>query len=149
MNKPYILKGILAAIAIFALYLLAVSTISSWAYLRGQLAQFWYYIALLAIGFGVQVSLYSYLKTLHCQHMPKGTLAVSSTSSALAMLACCAHYLIAILPVAGIMSFVAVVYKYQAQLFWIGLLFSTIGIANMMRQIRSIKILNTPSYARS
>lgn len=140
MNKPYVLKGALAAIAILVLYASLVSVISSPAYLQGQLSKFWYYIGLLAAGFGVQAGLYSYLKTLHCRHMPKGALTISSTSSALAMLACCAHYLITILPVFGIMGFVAFVYRFQIQLFWVGLLFSAIGIANMLRQVRLLKL---------
>ena len=147
MTRQHILKGVTATIAIMAFYLVAVGTISSQAYLKGQLAQFWYYIVLLAVGFGIQIALYSYLKSLHCARMPKATLAASSTSSVLAMLACCAHYLITILPIFGIMTFVAAVYKYQVPLFWIGLLFSAIGIINMLRQIRSIKINNLNSYA--
>lgn len=146
-NLQHILKGILAAVVIMVFYVVAVATISSQAYLKGQLAQFWYYIAMLSIGFGIQIGLYSYLKSLHCAKMPKAVFAASSTSSILAMLACCAHYLITILPVIGIMSFVAAVYKYQVPLFWIGLLFSAFGIINMLRQIRIIKTPN--SYARS
>ena len=138
MIKKSILKGIIAATLLFTFYLIVVSLLSDWVSAKQQLAQFWYYVVFLAAGFGTQIGLYSYMKSLHCSKMPKGVLATSSTSSILAMISCCAHYLINIIPILGITGFVSVVNKYQTELFQIGLIFSILGILYMARQVRKL-----------
>lgn len=54
--------------------------------------------------------------------------AASGTTSATAMVSCCAHYLVNILPVLGITGFITVIAQYQAQLFWLGLALNLAGI---------------------
>ena len=137
INKS-ILKGIIAAILLFAFYLGIVSVISDWAFARQQLSQYGVYVVLLAVGFGIQIGLYSYMKSLHCERMPKGVLATSSTTSILAMISCCAHYLVTILPILGVTGLVSVVNKYQAELFQVGLIFSILGIMYMAGQVRKL-----------
>lgn len=86
----------------------------------------------LATGFGMQVGLYVYLKQLSLHHHDGHCVAAASTSgttSAVAMLACCTHYLTNILPVLGAVGLVSLVAQYQVQLFWIGLAFNAAGLA--------------------
>lgn len=87
----------------------------------------------------MQVGLYVYLKQLSLHHHDGHCVAAASTSgttSAVAMLACCTHYLTnilpvlgAILPVLGAVGLVSLVAQYQVQLFWIGLAFNAAGLA--------------------
>ncbi|MBI5438140.1 MAG: hypothetical protein HY936_04205, partial [Nitrosomonadales bacterium] len=59
-------------VLLLAIYFGVVSLISGMDFALGQFATFWYFIVLLALGFGVQVGLYTYLKNLVGQHGASG-----------------------------------------------------------------------------
>ncbi|MBI5438124.1 MAG: YHS domain-containing protein, partial [Nitrosomonadales bacterium] len=61
-----------AFVLLLAIYFGVVSLISGMDFALGQFATFWYFIVLLALGFGVQVGLYTYLKNLVGQHGASG-----------------------------------------------------------------------------
>ncbi len=121
--------GIGAFVLLLAIYFGVVSLISGMSFALEQFATFWYFILPLALGFGIQVGLYTYLKNLVGQHGASGkVVAVSGTTSTAAMVSCCAHYLANILPILGVTGILAVVAEYQVELFWIGLVFNAAGI---------------------
>ena len=121
--------GIVALVLLLAIYFGVVSLISGMDFALEQFATFWYFIIPLALGFGIQVGLYTYLKNLVGQHAASGkVVAVSGTTSTAAMVSCCAHYLANILPILGVTGFLAVVAEYQIELFWLGLVFNAAGI---------------------
>lgn len=121
--------GVGGFVLLLAIYFGVVSLISGADFAFEQFATFWYFIVPLALGFGIQVGLYSYLKDLVGQHGASGkVVAVSATTSTAAMVSCCAHYLLNILPILGITGFLTVVAEYQIELFWLGLVFNAGGI---------------------
>ncbi len=121
--------GVGALVLLLAIYFGVVSLISGMDFALDQFATFWYFIVPLALGFGIQVGLYIYLKNLVGQHGASGkVVAVSGTTSTAAMVSCCAHYLVNIVPILGITGFLTVVAEYQIELFWIGLAFNAAGI---------------------
>ena len=129
-------KGFIGATALLILYFTVVSLISGWPFALAQFSKFWYFIIGLAIGFGVQIGLYTHLKNIiHQKNAAGGVIAVSGTTSTAAMLSCCAHYLANILPVIGVAGVVSLVAQYQVQLFWIGLAFNIAGIFYIARKI--------------
>ncbi|HET7833307.1 MAG TPA: heavy metal-binding domain-containing protein [Gallionella sp.] len=121
--------GLAAFVAMLALYFGVVGLISGVSYTLEQFTQFWYFIVTLALGFGVQIGLYTYLRNLAGQHgASKKVVAVSGTTSTAAMVSCCAHYLANILPILGVAGFFTLVAQYQVELFWMGLAFNAGGI---------------------
>lgn len=121
--------GSAALLLLLVIYFVVVSLISGTDFALEQFAQFWYFIVLLALGFGIQVGLYTYLKNLVGQHRASGkVVAVSGTTSTAAMVSCCAHYLANVVPILGVTGFLAVVAEYQVELFWVGLAFNAAGI---------------------
>jgi len=54
--------------------------------------------------------------------------AASGTTSTLAMISCCAHYLTNVAPVLGATGLVAFAAQFQVELFWVGLAFNLAGI---------------------
>lgn len=125
-------NGIIATLILLVLYVTAVSLVSGWEFMLDQFSQFWYFVITLAIGFGVQVGLYSYLKNaIRHQNTSGRVLAVSGTTSTAAMISCCAHYLVNLLPILGTVGVVTVISQYQVQLFWVGLVFNLMGILYM------------------
>jgi Cu+-exporting ATPase len=125
-----------ASAILLAIYFGIVSLISGKNFAVEQFEKFWYFFVALAIGFGIQVGLYVYLKNLVGQHGASGkVVAVSGTTSAAAMVSCCAHYLVNILPVIGVTGFLAVVADYQVELFWLGLAFNTAGVMYILSKV--------------
>lgn len=126
-----LLKGAGAVIALLSVYFAVVSVISGFSFALSQFYSYWYFLISLALGFGVQIGLYSYLKQLvrnSSMNMPGKTVAVTGTTSTLAMISCCAHYLTNILPILGIAGTLAIIAQYQVEIFWIGLAFNIFGI---------------------
>lgn len=118
-----------ALASLLAIYFGVVGLISGMKFALEQFAEFWYFIVPLALGFGIQVGLYTYLKNLVGQHGASGkVVAVSGTTSTAAMVSCCAHYLVNVLPIIGVTGFLAIVAEYQIELFWVGLVFNAAGI---------------------
>ena len=122
-------RGMLAFILLLVIYFGVVSLISGQSFALEQFAKFWYFIVALALGFGIQIGLYTYLKNLVGQHGASGkVVAVSGTTSTAAMVSCCAHYLTNILPMLGVAGILTLVAQYQVELFWLGMAFNAAGI---------------------
>ena len=135
LAKPFQL-GTLAFMLMLAIYFGVVSLISGRNFAIEQFAEFWYFIVALALGFGIQVGLYTYLKNLVGQHGMSGkVVAASGTTSAAAMVSCCAHYLVNILPILGVTGILTLVAQYQIELFWLGLAFNVAGILYIVPKV--------------
>ena len=129
-------NGIIATLILLIVYVTIVSLVSGWNFMLIQLQIYWYFVLSLAIGFGIQVGLYSYLKNAIANTNTSGrVLAVSGTTSTAAMISCCAHYLVNLLPILGTVGIVTVISQYQVQFFWVGLVFNLIGIIYMASRI--------------
>lgn len=121
--------GVLATAGLLGVYFLILSLVSDWAFTVDQFATFRYYIVSLAIGFGIQIGLFTYLRSATQSHCSSGkVVAVSGTTSTVAMISCCAHYLVNILPVIGATGLISLVGQYQIELFWVGLASNAAGI---------------------
>lgn len=128
--------GIVASAILLFLYFSVVTFISGGQFAVSQFSKFWYFIVSLAIGFGVQVGLYNYLKSIvHQRNASSGVLALSGTTSTAAMLSCCSHYLVTVLPILGAAGFISLISQYQIQLFWVGLLFNAAGTIYLVDKI--------------
>lgn len=134
-----ILKGTVAAAILLAVYFAVLTFISGASFAASQFREDWYYIVSLAAGFGIQIGLYAYLKALVHRSAGGATLAVTGTTSTAAMVSCCAHYLVNILPVLGVSAFASFVGAYQIQLFWVGIAFNLAGIAYMANKVVKFK----------
>ncbi|KKQ52376.1 MAG: hypothetical protein UT19_C0007G0084 [Candidatus Woesebacteria bacterium GW2011_GWB1_39_10b] len=133
MNKALV-NGILATTILLTVYITVVSLVSGWIFAQEQFRQFWYFVVTLAIGFGVQVGLYSYLKSI-VKGVTPSVVATSGVTSTVAMVSCCAHYLVNILPILGAVGIITVISQYQIQLFWVGLAFNFAGISYMANKV--------------
>ena len=127
--------GLTGTTALLAVYFSVVSLISGRLFALEQFSRFWYFIVSLATGFGIQIGLYVFLKNAVHQNTSKSVVAVSGTASTAAMLSCCAHYLVNILPIIGVTGIISVIGQYQIPLFWIGLLFNAAGIIYIARKV--------------
>ncbi len=132
-------NGIIASTILLLLYITIVSLVSGWDFALDQFSKFWYYILSLALGFGIQVSLYSYLKNAIKNNVSLKVLAVSGTTSTAAMISCCAHYLVNLLPLLGTVGIITLISSYQVQFFWVGIAFNLFGILYMTNRVLKFK----------
>ena len=139
ITKP-ILYGILASAILLGVYFALLTLVSGWTFTLSQFAAYWYFITSLTVGFGIQIGLYQYIKILvHSGQGMGKVVGVSGTTSTAAMISCCAHYLVNLLPVLGVTGIVTFVAQYQVELFWVGILSNIIGIGYMANRIMKFK----------
>lgn len=132
--------GISATAALLGLYVGVLTVLSGYDFTISQFKEFWPFIVSLAIGFGIQVGLVLRLRQLTQAHRNVNrVVATSGTTSTVAMLACCTHYLANVLPVLGAVGAVSLVAQYQIQLFWIGLTFNAGGLIYILWQLSAAK----------
>ncbi|MCL5019389.1 MAG: hypothetical protein M1426_02785 [Patescibacteria group bacterium] len=136
--KP-ILYGLIAALLLLGFYFLMLNFVSGWSFTLEQFRNNWYYIILLSFGFGIQIALYTYLKNIVHNRGGGKMVAVSGTTSTAAMISCCSHYLVNILPIIGITGLVTFVSQYQIQLFWLGIAANLAGILYISSKIKNLK----------
>lgn len=130
MNKAFV-RGLSATFILLLMYFIVISLVSGWSFAQDQFSQFWYFVVTLSVGFGIQVGLYSYLKTKTSGRV----LAISGATSTAAMVSCCAHYLVNFLPILGAVGIITVISQYQVQFFWVGLVFNFAGITYMANKV--------------
>lgn len=135
-----ILCGILASSVLLGVYFAVLTLVSGWSFTKEQFADYWYFIVSLAVGFGIQIALYQYIKSL--VHSGKGmgkVVGVSGTTSTVAMISCCAHYLVNLVPILGVTGLATFAAQYQVKLFWVGIFFNFVGVIYMVSRIIKFK----------
>ncbi len=135
-----ILHGTLASAILLGVYFAILTLVSGWSFAQSQFASYWYFIISLAIGFGIQIALYKYIKSLvHSGNGMGKVVGVSGTTSTAAMISCCAHYLVNLVPILGITAIATFISQYQIKIFWIGLAFNIFGIVFISNKIIQFK----------
>ena len=139
ISKP-IIFGFLGTVFLLVFYFAVVSLVSGLSFFLSQFYNSWYYVIALALGFGVQIGLYVYLRNaVRERNLSRKVMAVTGSTSAMAMISCCVHYLTNILPILGVTGFVTFLAQYQTQFFWLGLVFNAGGIAYIVGKIIKFK----------
>ncbi len=132
--------GVTATVALLGIYAGVLSFISGWDFAVSQFTTFWYFVLPLAIGFGLQVGLYVYLRQLATHDSGGRVVATSGATSTASMISCCAHYLANILPVIGAAGIVTVIAEYQVELFWLGLAFNAAGLGYILSKVVAARV---------
>ena len=130
-----IVFGVFAATALLGLYLGLVTLAQGWDHAAELLAEDVGFVLPIMLGFGTQVGLFTYLRLLRVS-ASAGGVAASTGTSAGAMLACCAHHLVEILPVIGLSGAALVLGAYKTQLLWLGLGMNLAGVAYLLWQVQ-------------
>ncbi len=130
--------GLAGALALLAVYFGLLGLLSGWGFTLDEFGRFWPYITALAVGFGIQVGLFLLLRrSVHAAARTGKVVAVTGTTSGVAMVSCCTHYLVNLLPALGATGLVSLVGQYQVELFWFGLAANLAGIGYMASRIRA------------
>jgi len=129
------LIGILSLSSFYYLLLFAVTRDPMHPIAQFQLLQPW--MSLLLLGFGIQFGLFWLLRhgfrlSLVKQHQADLVTGTGVTVSGLAMVACCAHHLVDLLPILGFSAAALFLSEYQQPLLITGVVANLFGIVLML-----------------
>ena len=128
--------GLTGATALLGLYLGIISLAQGIDHAFEQLATDAIFVGLMAAGFGTQVALFVELRTVDRRHRTAAAVTAAGTgTSAAAMLACCAHHLVDLLPFVGLSAAAVFLNAYKTPLFVVGIGMNLIGIVVISRQL--------------
>jgi hypothetical protein len=127
--------GLIAGVGLLGFYLGLIALAQSWEHALQQFAEDRSFVLAIAIGFGTQVGLFTRLRMLHARAGAGGMAASTGTGTA-AMLACCAHHLIDVLPIVGLSGAAIVLSAYKTPLLWLGIAMNLGGIIYLLARLR-------------
>ncbi len=139
MKKHHII-GIIASFALIGLYFLIMMLLAPFNLVLLQFKEMWYWILLLAIGFGIQIGMFTFVRTYVKNNSATKTVAATGTMSTGSMIACCAHHLTDVLPLIGLSAAALFLQQYQTSLLLLGIFSNFVGILLMIRIIKNSSI---------
>lgn len=139
-TKNAIFWGLIGGLTLLVFYFIVLTLANSFSHAKEQFALLWYWMFLLIIGFGIQIGFYYYIRrSIKEKKMQVGTnreLAVSTGTSAGAMIACCAHHLVDVLPILGLSVAFLFLSTYQTLFLLLGILSNIIAVMFMLEIIK-------------
>lgn len=136
-NLNPLISGILGSSILMAIYFLILSTANSFSYAINQLSELWYWFIPLVLGFGIQVTLFSYIKKFeYDMRKEKSSVAASTGISATSMVICCLHHVGELLPLLGISAASIFLIQYQVPFIVLGISSNLFGITLMLVTIQ-------------
>ncbi len=131
-----VIAGAAGAAFLPALYLGLISLAQGPGHAFDQLRADLPYVLAIAVGFGTQVGLFVELRAIHARQRASGALtAASAGAGSAAMLACCAHHLVDVLPLVGLSAAAVFLADYRTPLIAISLGLNVLGIVVMGRRV--------------
>jgi len=130
------LYGLLAGVGLLIFYLSVVSIFQGIEFAFLNLRNLWYLLFPLAIGFGIQIGLFISIK--HTAQLT-GTVAGTGTISGGSMVACCSHFLLNMIPIAGASGLAIFLVKYQSWFLGVGIISNIAGITLMIKHKNKMK----------
>ena len=129
--------GLVGAAVLLGVYLGIISLAQGVEHAFAQLATDAIFVGLIAAGFGSQIALFVELRTLDRRHRASAAVTAAGTgTSAAAMLACCAHHLVELLPIIGLSAAAVFLNAYKTPLFLVGIGMNIVGIVVIARQLQ-------------
>lgn len=139
------LTGFGGSAALILLYLVILSLAQSPSHALEQLSQDRLWVGLVALGFGIQIGLYTYLRLIiHAMQLAGATAmtGAGTTTSTVGMIACCAHHLadsaplISLTGVSNLSGAVAFLAEWKIPFILFGLAVNALAIVMSIRMIR-------------
>ncbi|PJE81902.1 hypothetical protein COU58_00240 [Candidatus Pacearchaeota archaeon CG10_big_fil_rev_8_21_14_0_10_32_42] len=130
IKEKSILIGVLSGLGLAGFYIGFISIFQGFDFALLNLRSLWYLIFPLVIGFGIQIGLFISIKKYA---QLTGTVATTGGASGGSMVACCSHFLLNILPLAGASGLALFLMKYQSVFLVFGIISNVIGITLMVR----------------
>ena len=146
-RNRFVLHGIAASLVLTFAYFAIVSLSESFDHAIAQFIGLSYLMIPLIIGFGVQVSLFSYSKQLS-KAMRQGSISVTTSGgvSAASMITCCAHHVTDAFAFIGLTAVTLFLADYQAPFILIGVSSNIVGILTILASIQRTRLYDPRSF---
>lgn len=129
--------GAVAAGVLLLVYLAVISLAQGVEHALAQLLADSVFVGPIVAGFGTQVALFAELRVVDRIHRASAAVTAGATgTSAAAMLACCAHHLVDLLPILGLSAAAVFLNAYRTPLFLLGIGMNVVGIIIVARQLQ-------------
>jgi hypothetical protein len=128
--------GVVAALGMAGFYVLVVGWAGGREHLADQVREDWWLVAPITVAFAAQVGVMVELRHRHARHhgLAPAAGAASSTSAA-GMVACCAHHLVELAPLAGLSGFATTLNDARVPLMVAGLALNLAVLAAALRRL--------------
>lgn len=128
--------GAVGAGALLLVYLAIITIAQGLDHAIEQLVADAIFVGLIALGFGTQIALFVELRAVDRHHRASAAVTAAGTgTSAAAMLACCAHHLVDLLPLVGLSAAAVFLNAYKTPLFMVGIAMNVVGIVVIARRL--------------
>lgn len=132
-----IVAGLIGSAALLTLYLGVISLAQGVEHAFEQLVLDAPFVGLVTAGFGTQVGLFVELRAVDRRHRAGAAVTAAGTgTSAAAMLACCAHHVVDLLPIVGLSAAAVFLNDYRTPLFLVGIGMNVLGVVVIARQLQ-------------
>ncbi len=135
--------GLIAAALLASLYVIIVGITQDFGHAIELVMADWYFFIPIALGFGVQVGLFVYVRRV--LKLRKGARAANALTGAgtgtstVSMIACCAHHLTDVLPILGLSGAAVFLNDNRGPFMALGIAGNMVGIVVMARMVRRIR----------
>lgn len=130
-----------AALALSAAFVAVVAGAAGWAHLGSQVRDEWWLLAPLVAGFAVQVALMVELRRRHrFAHAAAVSVGAGAGVSGVGMVACCAHHLADLAPLAGATGVATFLTDAQRPLILAGLAVNVAAVVIATRKLRRVGV---------
>lgn len=138
-NFSPIIWGTWGAIAISLIfYLVQALGMQSWSAPIYFMTSKWYFVLPLILGFAIQMGLF---RAIHLKaKQGGGTVAASGGVSTTAMIACCMHNFVTLLPILGLSGLAVFFSTYQNYVFLFSILFVLGGVVYMWHKYQKLHV---------
>ncbi|WP_143591604.1 hypothetical protein [Thermoactinospora rubra] len=141
LSRTSVRAGAVAAGLLAAFYAVVVGIAGGLEHLADQTATDWPWLTLIIGGFGTQVALLAELRRRHRLLAAAGGVAgTGAGASAAGMVACCAHHLADLAPIAAASGAAVFLTEFRLPIMIIGILVNALGVAVAFRRLRRTPI---------
>jgi hypothetical protein len=136
------LAGLVAGVALLAVYLGVISIAQGPSHALEQLAADAWFVMAITAGFGVQIALFAELRAVNRRHRAGAAVTAAATgTSTAAMLACCAHHLVELVPLLGLSAAAVFLNDFKTPLMLLGLAMNATAIVVVLRALRRARLV--------
>lgn len=137
MSRRSVTWGVLAAGVLATFYAAVLAGSAGWRHLGDTLGRDWMLVLPLTLGFGVQVAILVEVRRRHrAAHGVTAVAGAGAGTSAVGMVACCAHHLADLVPLVGLSGAATFLTAQQRTLMWVAVAMTSAGVLMASRQLR-------------
>lgn len=139
MSRRSVTWGVAATAVLAAFYVAVLAGSAGWNHLGDALERDWWLVVPLTVGFGVQVALLVEVRRRHrAAHDVTAMAGAGAGTSAVGMVACCAHHLADLVPLVGLSGAATFLTAQQRTLMWVAVAMTAGGVWLAARQLRRV-----------